>query len=373
MAVTTASNRWAEARRILCVRLDGMGDLIMTTPALAALVRENPDRTLTLLGSAAGAAVAPLIPELDDVIEYEAPWMNRATAPPDAAADRQLVEQLRERRFDAAVIFTVSTQSSAPAALLCHLADIPLRLAHCRENVHSLLTDRVPDGPADWHQPHEVERQLELVATLGCPVEDTALRLAVPPLARRHVLGLLGEMGLDTTRPWAVIHPGATAASRRYPEERYAAAADELVHRGVDVVFSGSTDERGLVDRIRAAMAESTGDLAGRLRVPELAALLALAPVVICNNSGAAHVAAAVRTPVVSLYALTNPQHTPWGVPSRVLSRDVACRNCLRSICPEQHHRCLRGVPSEAVVAAAQDLLSMTPTMAGSALTVARD
>jgi ADP-heptose:LPS heptosyltransferase len=88
----------------------------------------------------------------------------------------------------------------------------------------------------------------------------------------------------------------------------------------------------------------------------ELAALITAAPVLIANNSAPMHIAAAVGTPVVSLYALTNPQHTPWRVPSRVLSHDVPCRNCLRSVCPMGHHLCLRGVDPQQVVDAALEL-----------------
>ena len=81
--------------------------------------------------------------------------------------------------------------------------------------------------------------------------------------------------------------------------------------------------------------------LAGQLGLADLAALIALAPVLVTNNTGPAHVAAAVGTPVVDLYALTNPQHTPWGVPSRVLFHDVPCKFCYKSVCPERHHDCL--------------------------------
>src|SRR5687767_11851045 len=100
--------------------------------------------------------------------------------------------------------------------------------------------------------------------------------------------------------------------------------------------------------------------LAGTLDLGHLAALLSHAPVLISNNTGPVHIAAAVGTPVVDLYALTNPQHTPWGVPSRVLFHDVPCKNCYKSVCPEGHHDCLRLVPPAAVVAAARELLCET-------------
>jgi ADP-heptose:LPS heptosyltransferase len=98
--------------------------------------------------------------------------------------------------------------------------------------------------------------------------------------------------------------------------------------------------------------------VAGRVDLAGLAALVAAAPLLISNNTGPVHVAAAVGTPVVDLYALTNPQHTPWGVPHRVLFHDVPCRYCYRSVCPETHQNCLRLVDPGAVVDAALELLA---------------
>src|SRR5690348_2112787 len=126
---------WREGRNVLCVRLDALGDVLMSTPAIRALKESCPDRRVTLLTSASGAAVARMVPELDDVMMYEAPWMKSsgplAALPERAAADLAMIETLRERSFDAAVIFTVYSQSPLPAALTCHLAGIPRRLAHC--------------------------------------------------------------------------------------------------------------------------------------------------------------------------------------------------------------------------------------------------
>jgi ADP-heptose:LPS heptosyltransferase len=110
-------------------------------------------------------------------------------------------------------------------------------------------------------------------------------------------------------------------------------------------------------------MGEPSVSLAGRLTLEELAALIAKAPLLISNNTSAVHVASAVLTPVVDLYALTNPQHTPWRVPCRVLFENVPCRFCYKSVCPEGHHQCLRGVSPESVVAAAIDLLERTPAI----------
>jgi ADP-heptose:LPS heptosyltransferase len=112
------------------------------------------------------------------------------------------------------------------------------------------------------------------------------------------------------------------------------------------------------VEGVRAIMAVRSRSLAGQLSLAELGALIEAADLVICNNTGPAHIAAAVGTPVVDLYALTNPQHTPWQVESRVLFHDVPCRNCYKSVCPTGGHECLRGVPPERVAAAARELLA---------------
>jgi ADP-heptose:LPS heptosyltransferase len=126
---------------------------------------------------------------------------------------------------------------------------------------------------------------------------------------------------------------------------------------GVRLVFTGAASDVELVERVRVAVGAPTLSLAGGLGLGELAAVLEAAPLLIAGNTGPVHLAAAVDTPVVDLYALTNPQHTPWMVPSAVLYHDVPCRWCYKSVCPEGHHLCLRGVSPAAVVDAALALL----------------
>ena len=356
-----AVERWRAARRILAVRLDALGDVLMTTPALRALKESAPSRSLTLLTSASGAAAARLIPEVDESLAHEAAWMKATGRRRDGSEERRLIERLRRERFDAAVIFTVYSQSPLPAALACHLANIPLRLAHCRENPYQLLTEWVRETEPERGVRHEVRRQLDLVAAVGARTDDERLSLRVPPDAVARAEAALDALGLDRARPWMVVHPGASAPSRRYPEEGFATAARRLtLEAGLQLVFTGSADEDGLVERVRELAAVPTWSLAGRLALPELAAVLSLAPQLLSNNTGPVHVAAAVGTPVTVLYALTNPQHAPWGVPHRVLSNDVPCRWCYRSVCPEGHHLCLRGVTADDVVDAVTALLDET-------------
>jgi lipopolysaccharide heptosyltransferase II len=304
------------------------------------------------------AALVPLVPEVDACIVYDAPWMKATVPRPDGRPDLDMIEQLRRGCFDAAVLFTVFSQNPLPAAFLCQLGDIPLRLAHCRENPYQLLTDWTREPEPEQFIRHEVRRQLDLVAAVGCHTTNERLSLRVPVEATRRVRSILYELDLSDTGPWVLIHPGASAPSRRYPPERFAQAAEMLARdHDLPIVLSGSAAERELVAGIRSGTAAPTYSLAGCLNLAELAALIAEAPLLITNNTGPAHIAAAVGTPVVDLYAQTNPQHTPWQTPHRLLYHDVPCKNCFKSICPQGHHDCLARVPPEAVVKAALELL----------------
>ena len=348
---------WESAARILCVRLDNMGDVLMTTPALRALKQSAPHRHLTLLASRTGAMAADFVDEIDDVIAYTAPWMKQEGATAESVLP--MAQTLRKHRFDAAIVFTVYSQSPLPAAMLCGAAGIPLRLAHCRENPYSLLTDWLPEIEPQGGVRHEVQRQLDLVAHIGCHTQDTRLSYSVPPDAIAWAHRRLRALGIDAGGVWILIHPGATAPSRRYPPELWAQAARRLaLEHGCPIVFAGSESDAELVRAIQADMRADSLSLCGELDLARLGAIIALAPLLMCNNSAPAHIAAATGTPVVDLYALTNPQHTPWQVAHRVLFHDVPCRFCYRSVCPQGHHACLRNVDPAAVAAAGSMLLA---------------
>jgi lipopolysaccharide heptosyltransferase II len=349
---------WAATKNVLCIRLDYLGDVLMTTPALHAVRRGAPDRRLTLLTSPGAAAVTRYIPDIDETIVYSAPWLKHGyESPPDR--DFEMIERLRAARFDAAIIFTVFSQNPLPATMMCYLAGIPLRLAHCHENPYRLLTDWIKDPEPSEMIRHEVQRQLDLVGSVGFHADDQQMRFAVPEQDVAWVGRHLHRLGIDTERPWMVLHPGASAASRRYPGPLWAQAVQRIAkHIDCAFVFTGSSEEAGLIESIRGAIkGVKTFSLAGELDLGQLGALIARAPLVISNNTGPAHLAAAVGTPVVDLYALTNPQHTPWMVPNRVLYHDVPCRFCFKSICPQGHNDCLTKVTPEQVANAALELL----------------
>lgn len=359
------SAAWQSARRILCVRLESLGDVLMCTPAFRALRASIPGCHLTLLTSPSGAAVAPYIPELDAAIGYRAPWMKH-NAPASTEALQECVAQLAKgmtnARFDAAVIFTSYSQSPLPAALLCHLAGIPLRLASCRENPYQLLSHWVPEQERERATRHEVQRQLDLIAYVGCAASDTALSFDIPAAAASRVSAMLEEAAIDPAAPYLVLHAGASAASRRYPVRHWLVLTGMLGTRlGYPIILTG---DRGDVELLRPLSETWVGpvhSLIGKLDLGELGALIRSASLLITGNTGPAHIAAALGTPLVDLYALTNPQHTPWRVAHRLLFHDVSCRNCLRSSCPQGHHDCLDALTPRTVLEAAVELLASAP------------
>jgi lipopolysaccharide heptosyltransferase II len=353
----TSAERWRAARNILAVRLDNVGDVLMTTPALRALKGAGRNRRVTLLASESGAAAARFVPEIDEVIRVDAPWVKSVWQSSSIGALRCL-STLTERRFDAAVIFTVYSQSALPTATFAWLAGIPLRLAHCRENPYQLLTDWVKESEPHTEVRHEVRRQLDLVSSIGCTTADERLSFRLSEEDRLGAVDKLEQAGVDLGRPFIVLHPGASAPSRRYPPLQFSAAARRIAaESGHQVVITGGGEERQLCQTVRAHAGDEAVSLAGELRLGELGATIERAALLVANNTGPVHIAAALSTPVVDLYALTNPQHTPWRVLSRVLFHDVPCKYCYKSVCPEQHHDCLRQVAPQAVAEAALELL----------------
>ncbi|MDX3907861.1 MAG: glycosyltransferase family 9 protein [Pigmentiphaga sp.] len=349
-----AEGQWAGAVNVLCVRLDNLGDVLMTTPAIRALKVSEPGRRITLLCSPAGAQVAPHLPSVDAVIPYDAPWVKNQRGP-DPAPDLAMIERLRAGRYDAAAIFTVYSQSALPAALTCMLAGIPRILAHARENPYRLLTHWIKDDTAMDGGRHETRRQLDLVASVGARTACENLEFAVRDQDRRAAAQKLAHLGVPLSS-CIVVHPGASAPSRRYPPESFAQVVRQL-SAIAPVILTGGPGELALTEHINTLAGHRAVNTAGMLPLGELGALLAEAAVLVSNNSGPVHIAAAVGTPVADLYALTNPQHAPWGVEHRLLNRDVPCKYCYRSVCPEGHHACLAGVEPEQVVAATRELL----------------
>ncbi len=328
---------------VLMARLDNGGDVLLSGPAVRA-VAAGAGR-VTLLCGPRGEAAARLLPGVDDIVVHQAPWIDAEPPPVSREATLGLVDHLASLAVDQALILTSFHQSPLPTALLLRLAGVPTVAAVSEDYPGSLLDVR---HPRDDHL-HEVERALSLVATLGyqLPAGDDG-RLAI----RRRQRGWPRPSGWER---YVVVHPGASVPTRAWGTERNAALVDALVDQGHRVVVTGGPDERQLTARVAGPPRADVVDLGGRTDLEQLGEVLAGAGVAVVGNTGPAHLAAAVGTPVVSLFAPTVPARwwRPWRVAHVLLGhQDIACAGCRARHCPVPGHPCLSSVSVEEAVSA---------------------
>jgi ADP-heptose:LPS heptosyltransferase len=327
-----------EVRSVLLVRARvGLGDLLCGVPALRALRRARPDLHVALL---TWAEVAPVVDRyrgyVDELVDFPG-WPGIPERPP--VADPGFLPALRARRFDAAL----QVYGDRPAA-----NEVTEAVgARWVGGFHDPA--RHPADPAT-HLPypatmHEVHRHLSLLQHLGVPPAGEDLEFPLTGADRAEAGALL------PTRPYAVVHPGATSSSRRWPAQRWAAVADALARDGLRVLVTGVPGEEELTAAVVGRMAEPARDLCGATTLGGLAAVLAGAALVASNDTGTAHLAIAVGTPSVTVFLSGDPRR--WAGlrrdRHRVARADVGCNPCPHLDCPIDH-RCATRVPVAAVL-----------------------
>ncbi|WP_409331187.1 glycosyltransferase family 9 protein [Trujillonella humicola] len=328
---------------VLVARLDNAGDVLLQGPLVRA-VAHGADRVVFLAGPA-GAAAAELLPGVDEVWTWACPWILGDPPPADAADLAALTQRVAALAPAEAVVPTSFHQSPLPLALLLRAAGVPRISAISVDYPGSLLDVR---HRCDDDLP-EPERALSLARAAGFDLPDgddgrLAVRRPLPPTGR--------EPG------YVVLHPGASVPARAWPADRCAEAVEALADAGHRVLVTGGPGERALT----AAVAGTRGeDLGGATTLAGMAALLDGAAAVVVGNTGPAHLAAAVGTPVVSLFAPVVPaaRWAPYGVPSLLLGdQDAPCRDTRARVCPVPGHPCLTSVSPLDVVAAVEKLVS---------------
>lgn len=346
-------------RCVLVARTDSAGDVLVTGPAIRA-VAAGTDRVVMLCGPR-GRAAAELLPGVDEILEWRVPWIDPEPPAVDRADIDDLVARIAGAGVEEAVIFTSFHQSALPLALALRMAGVR-RISAISDDYPGSLLDvrhRVPLGIP------EPERALSLAVAAGFalpPGDDGALQLRPEHLAAaaRDLPGQAGEPPILAERGYVVVHPGASVPARACPPERCGDVVRALAAAGYRVVVTGTPAEREL----SAYVAGDVGlDLGGRTTLPGLAALLERAGCLVVGNTGPAHVAAAVGTPVVSLFAPTVPfgQWGPYRVPWVRLGDPLAgCRHTRAARCPTPGHPCLSDIAPESVVAAVA-LLTAAP------------
>jgi ADP-heptose:LPS heptosyltransferase len=321
-----------DPRRILVVRLDNLGDVLLTGPMARALRSAFPAAELTLLASPGGASAAGLLPWYDRVVTWQPVWQDLGGRMAfDPERELAFIDRLRGGSFDVAFICTSFSQTPYAAAYAAYLAGIPVRIGHAPDFGGSVLSHAIPPPPDGTHQ---AERNLHLLGAVGIRVPDRDLAVRLPDAAVRRAGEWLADAAIPDGTAVAVV-PGASCAARRWPAQRYGAVAAELIAEERSVVVLGTEREKVLADEIVAA-APGTVSLAGRTSLADLAAVIDRSAVVVCGNSAALHLADALGRPVVALYSGTD-RESEWG-PRRsaaaLLRVPTSCAPCRRFDCP---------------------------------------
>ncbi len=337
-------------RTTMVVRLDSDGDVLLAGPAVRA-VAASGDRVVLLVGPQ-GEAAARLLPGVDEVLVWTCPWIVADPAPVDPAAVAEVVERVRTAAVDRALVLTSFHQSPLPTALVLRLAGVGWIGAVSEDYPGSLLDlrHRLPEQGL-----HEAQRQLRLAGAAG---------FALPPgdpgdLQVRD--GLPDTTALTGEQPYVVVHPGASVPARTPGPEWSTRLVQALLDDGRRVVVTGGPAETALT---AAVAAPGAVDLGGVTDLAGLADVLRRAQAVVVGNTGPAHLAAAVGTPIVSLFAPVVPAERwrPWHVPHVLLGdQSAACALTRAKTCPVTGHPCLDGVAVEQAAAAVGTLAASLP------------
>ena len=350
------NEQWAQARRVLVMRLDNIGDVVMTSPVLRALKENLPASHLTLMASPGGSKAAPLLPWVDGVLPWRVLWQDLGRLPHDPAREWELIEVLRKGSYDGVIILTSFKQTPHAAAYACYLAGIPLRLGESKEWGGGVLTDEAPPTPDELHQ---AERNLCLIEHTGFRVEDRALGIRVPEEAREETAALLRKHGVAPGTPYLLLCPWTSCQARTYAPDRFARAARRLSDEtGWPVVVSGTETDRACSGGLFGVLDRRGVDLVGATDLSALAALVEGARLVLTNNTSTMHLADALRTPAVVLFSGTEleEQWRPRHTPHRLLRRETWCSPCYAFTCP-YGLECL-DIPPEEVAQAGRSLLT---------------
>lgn len=337
---------------ILIVKTSAIGDVIHTLPALNALRRKYPEARIDWLVEEAAADLVLGHKALDTVlVSRRKAWVRDLRQGRVLAAwrgFRDFVKRLRATKYDLLIDF----QGLLKSGIFVGLARAKRKVGFGKGMEHAegsyiFLNEPVP--PVNMDQ-HAAIRELLLLKAIGIESEEVVFDLPIGQEQREKVRELLASEGIDPAKHLVAINPMTTWETKHWRNERFARVADQLLDRGMAVVFSGGPQDVQGIEGIRAAMTGKAASLAGKTTLKELAALYERVAVLITTDTGPMHLAAAAGTPVVALFGPTAPWRTgPFGSGHKILRTDIACSPCLKKHC-DQGHACMEQITVDQVV-----------------------
>ena len=336
---------WKSVRRVLVVRLRSIGDTVLATPSLIAFRRLLPDAQIDVLLE---DWVAPLL-ENSDLVS------NVIVVPRNGLERLKTAWRLRQNDYDVVINLHGGTTST----LLTRATGARHRVGYAHYQYSFLYNHRLSSSADYWNKKitHSAEQQLALLGSIGIPVEDSPkTRLAVSPESESSLAKKYSPKG-----PYALIHPTSLFHTKQWPVENFALVAEFLNGRQIATVAIASRAERKTLDELLLAT-QVPVSVFDDLALPEITALASNAAIFVGNDSGIAHVAAAVGTPTVVIFGSSNRDHwRPWtDAPNEIVFTEFACQPCAGYECKVfGEPKCILSVTPEQVLAAIERVLNL--------------
>jgi heptosyltransferase-2 len=335
----------ANVEKILIRGPNWVGDAVLAIPALKAVRERFPLAEITLL-------VRPWVAGLFSSAYYiDRVWSENK--PTTLKNWIRITRDIRGRKFDVALLLPNSFES----ALMVFMGRVRQRIGYATDGRRWMLTDAIAKTSESRHQVHYY---LDLAKALSAVTNCPSISIEATTSERDSARQLLAEEGIPANEPFLVLNPGAAYGSaKRWHQERFAKVAESLAHEmGLQVAIIGSEAERTIAEQIRELTRMRTAVLNGKTSLETLIGVLAESRLMITNDSGPMHIAAALGIPTVAIFGSTDERATgPWGLKTRVVKHSVECSPCLLRECPIDH-RCMNAVTVDEVYRAAKEVVN---------------
>lgn len=289
--------------RILIIRTDRIGDVILTTPVIRTLRQTYPEAYIAILISPATRDLVQGNPHLDEILMDDR--LGRHKGP---AGFWRLIRGIREKKFD--IVFNFHTKKRTN--LLCFLAGIPQRVGYRNEKFGFLLNRPVFDE-RPFGKKHEAQYCLDLLKAVGIDIDKSKLEFDIPlqPQAEEWADRLFKSMNLDHVSPIIAINPGASCPTRIWPVHRFVELIQKLKKYSGKIILVGGPDTAGISRRINSLAGNPATDLSGKTSLAQLTSVLKRCDLMVSNDTGPVHIAAALGIPVVSIFTRNQPGINP--------------------------------------------------------------
>lgn len=339
-------------KKILIVRMDKIGDLVLSTPVIKAVRDAYPDSHITLLVRPYARQIVEGNPYLNEVMTYD-----KATDGKGLLKDILFAMKLRKKKFELALVLHPKNRTH----IMVFLAGIPERIGY-NKKLGWLLTKKIPHIK-QYGLKHEIDYTLDLVRYIGIDPKNRALYVPINKISEQKIKGIFAKNGILENNKVITIHPGSSCPSKRWNFKHFAKVADRLAEsRSAKIVIIAGPSDKVLGDRMSGSMKAPHLNLSGKTTVADLASILKRSALFISNDSGPVHIACATGTPTISIFGrndrgLSPERWKPIGEHDLALHKDIGCEICLSHNC-KKGFACLEAITEDEVVSAAKRMLS---------------